>query len=108
MQENNAKYGFKNWNTCVFNKEITNVIHSLREKSTDGVFGKFEHVIMANDWQCFMNQSNQTNSNESNDTLVYSTIKWQYNDDDKLCLGPSSDSILSPESFRSCDQVSCI
>ena len=85
---------------------MIDVIHSLQEKSTIGVFGKFDHVIMANDWQCFLNQSNKTNSDESNETLISSTIKWEYTEGGELCAGPGADSILSSESFRSCGGVS--
>ena len=102
IHEDNANYGFRDWNTCEVDNEIINVIHSLQDKSTDGTFGKFDHVIRENDWQCFLNQSNQTNSEG---TVVSSSIRWEYTENGELCKGPGPDSILLSESFRSCEEV---
>ena len=60
-------------------------IHSLRDKSRNGVFGTFDHVIMAQDFQC-LDQSNETNSNET-DVVISSTFTFEYSENGQLCEG---------------------
>ena len=61
LKEANTNYGCGVWFPCVVDATISK-IHSLRDKSRDGVFGTFDYVIMAQDYQC-LDQSNKTNSN---------------------------------------------
>ena len=60
-------------------------IHSLRDKSRDGVFGTFDYVILAQDFQC-LDKSNQINSNMT-DNVVSSTLTFEYTENDQLCEG---------------------
>ena len=60
-------------------------IHALRDKSRDGVFGTFDYVILAQDFQC-LDESNQTNSNMT-DNVVSSTLTFEYAENDQLCEG---------------------
>ena len=60
-------------------------IHALRDKSRDGVFGTFDYVILAQDFQC-LDESNQTNSNMT-DVVISSTLKFEYSENGQLCEG---------------------
>ena len=57
MKQRSTTYGFKNWNTCQADNGMISVINSLRDKTSDGIFGSFDHVIMAQDWSCLHQSS---------------------------------------------------
>ena len=52
-------------------------IDSLQDISTNG---KFDYVVMAQDWHC---SSQETQSS----TLIHSTFTWKFSNDDELCEG---------------------
>ena len=85
FKEANTNYGYGVWNPCHVDKSTISKIHSLRDKSRGGVFGNFDHVIMAQDFQC-LDESNQTNSNMT-DVVISSTLKFEYSENGQLCEG---------------------
>ena len=66
-------------------------IDLLQDISTNG---KFDYVVMAQDWDC---SSQETLSG----TIISSTFTWKFNKDDELCEGLDYDLI----SFGTCQQV---
>ena len=66
-------------------------IDSLQDISSNG---KFDYVVMAQDWDC---SSKVTHSG----TIISSKFTWKFNEDDELCEG--LDYNLTP--FGTCQQV---
>ena len=66
-------------------------IDSLQDISTNG---KFDYVVMAQDWDC---SSQKTHSS----TIISSIFTWKFNKDNELCEGLDYD--LTP--FGTCQQV---
>ncbi len=61
---------------------MISVINSLGDHNTDGTFGTFNNIIMAQDWSC-VNQS-QANATQK-DGVLSSTIIWKYTENGTLC-----------------------
>ena len=85
VKEANTNYGCGIWFPCNVDTNMISKIHALRDKSRDGVFGTFDYVILAQDFQC-LDESNQTNSNMT-DNVVPSTLTFEYAENDQLCEG---------------------
>ena len=85
VKEANTNYGCGIWFPCNVDTNMISKIHALRDKSRDGVFGTFDYVILAQDFQC-LDKSNQTNSNMT-DNVVSSTLTFEYAENDQLCEG---------------------
>ena len=85
VKEANTNYGCGIWFPCNVDTNMISKIHALRDKSRDGVFGTFDYVILAQDFQC-LDESNQTNSNMT-DNVVSSTLTFEYAENDQLCEG---------------------
>ena len=79
---------------------MISVINSLEDLQTNGTFGKFNHVIMAQDWSCF-NQS-QINTTKK-DIVTSSTITWEYTENGTLCYVSGHVSELGM--LESCEKV---
>ena len=66
-------------------------IDLLQDISTNG---KFDYVVMAQDWDC-------TNQEAQSGTIISSNFTWKFSKNDELCEG--LDFPLTP--FRTCQQV---